>query len=414
MRAAIRVPEFRALLSSYVINRAGDVVGALALAVVVLDVTGSALATALLFVATQFLPGLVGPLLVTRLDRRPPSRLLVSLYLVEAGLFAALAALVHHAPVPVLILLAFLDASIAFVARTLTRATTATVLLPHDLMPEGKAAFNVALAAAMVAGPVAGGLMVALLGAGPALLLDAASFLVAALIVVRAPRLPTPVTPAGERGRLRAGLRYIARHPALRLVIGGEGLAFVLFYMVVPVTVVFAAESLHAGAGGYAAILAAWGVGIALGSALQARLARRAGPGLILAATAAVAVGYLGTGAAPTLAVACLASVVGGAGNGMQWASVEIVLHGLVDEAYRTRATAVLEALAAIAPGIGIVLGGALTSAFSPRAAYLVAGGGLLVLVIGVAAAIARSGRGPRRVARGALSAAAGSGPPGR
>ncbi len=59
----------------------------------------------------------------------------------------------------------------------------------------------------------------------------------------------------------------------------GEGLAFVFFYLVVPVTVVYASHSLHAGSGGYAAILTAWGAGIALGSLAQLRLARRAGTG---------------------------------------------------------------------------------------------------------------------------------------
>jgi MFS family permease len=102
---------------------------------------------------------------------------------------------------------------------------------------------------------------------------------------------------------------------------------------------------------------------------------------MILLSTAAVAIGYLGTAVAPTLAVACAASVVGGVGNGTQWASVETMLHQWVEETFRVRTAAVLEALAAIAPGIGIVLGGALTALVSPRAAYLLAGLGLLGLV---------------------------------
>src|SRR5436305_10211883 len=102
---------------------------------------------------------------------------------------------------------------------------------------------------------------------------------------------------------------------------------------------------------------------------------------MILISTTAVALGYLGTAAAPTIVRACAASVLGGIGNGTQWSSVETLLHRLVDEEFRTRTAAVLEALASLAPGVGILLGGALTVAFSPRAAYLVAGLGLLVLV---------------------------------
>ncbi len=394
VRAACRVREFRVLLISYTINRAGDVIGALALAVVVFAATGSALATAALFLAAQFVPGLIGPGIVSRIDRAAPGRILPGLYTAECFLFLLLAVVIHRVGVAPIIVLAFIDGTLAFAGRTITRSATASTLVPHDLMPEGKAAFNVALAAAMIGGPVLAGVAVSLLGASTALALDGASFFVAAVLIWSAPGLrvvpdgaaggagaPGTRGPEGADRRLRAGLRYISGNPTLRALIFGEGLAFVFFYLVVPVTVVYAERSLHAGAGGYAAILAGWGVGIAIGSGIQVRVARRVGPTMILLSTAAVAAGYLGTAAAPTLAVACAASVVGGIGNGTQWASVETAIHQVVDEAFRTRTAAVLEALAAIAPGIGIVVGGMLTALFSPRAAYLAAGLGLLVLV---------------------------------
>jgi Transmembrane secretion effector len=385
LRASLRVAEFRALLVSYVINRAGDVVGALALAVVVLGATGSALATAALFLATQFVPGMVGPVLVARIDRIATGRILAILYLVESALFAGLALLVDSAGIAPLIVLAFIDASLAFAARTITRSAAASTLKPHDLIPEGKAAFNIALGAAMIGGPVLAGLAVSLLGAPTALAIDGASFLLAAILIARVRGLRVaedrPVDHDRHTGRLGEGLRYLMAHPELRGLIAGEGLAFVFFYLVVPVTVVYAARSLHAGAGGYAALLACWGVGIAIGSVLQVGLARRVGVTAILVSTSAVALGYLGTAVAPSIAIACAASILGGIGNGTQWASVEIALHQLVDEQFRARTAAVLEALAAVAPGAGIALGGALTSLFSPRAAYLVAGAGLLVLV---------------------------------
>ena len=385
LRAALRVAEFRALLVSYVINRAGDVIGALALAVVILTLTGSALATATLFLATQFVPGLIGPAVVTRLDHLAPGRILPPLYVVECALFVVLAVTVDHVGAAPIIVLALVDATLAFAARTVTRSASASTLVAHDLVPEGKAAFNVALAGAMIGGPVLGGLAVALLGAPIALAIDGASFLIAAVVTLRASglRAVAPEPARNPSGRLREGLRYIASHPAIRSLIVGEGIAFVFFYLVVPVTVVYAAHSLHSGAGAYAAILASWGVGIAIGSAIQIRLARRVGSTMILVSTGAVALGYLGTAAAPTIALACAASVLGGVGNGTQWASVETALHQLVEESFRTRTAAVLEALAAIAPGAGILLGGMLTAVFSPRAAYVVAGCGLLVLIAG-------------------------------
>jgi MFS family permease len=104
---------------------------------------------------------------------------------------------------------------------------------------------------------------------------------------------------------------------------------------------------------------------------------------MILVSTGAVAAGYLGTAAAPSLAVACCASVIGGIGNGTQWAAVETVVHRLVAETFRARVAATLETLMAIAPGFGIVGGGVLAAAWSPRGAYYVAGGGACALIVG-------------------------------
>ena len=409
IRDALRIAEFRSLLISYVINRAGDVFGALALAVVVLSTTRSAIAIAALFLATQFLPGLAGPFLVTRIGAIPSGRILPLCYLVEACLFLILAAVSRHVGVTLIVALAFLDGTLAFAARSVTRATTASVLIPHDRLPEGKAAFNLALGAATVAGPVLGGIVLALLGPGPALVADGVSFLVAAVLVACTPGLRTRSDSDPNRTtrsrQMRASVRYIAGHATLRVLIFGEGIAFVFFYLVVPVTVVYATRSLHAGPAGYAAILASWGAGAVIGSTVHIRLARRVGHATILISTGAVAVAYVGTALAPTLLLACAASVLGGIGNGTQWASVETAVHKLVEERFRLRVAAILESMAAVAPGVGIILGGALTTLFSPRAAYLMAGLGLVALIS--AAALSRVlATEPQRIAAADLGSA--------
>jgi predicted MFS family arabinose efflux permease len=385
MRDTLRIAEFRGLLISYVINRAGDVFGALALAVVVLTTTRSAIAIAALFLATQFLPGLVGPFVVARIGAIPPGRILPLCYVVEACLFLVLAAISRHVGVTLIVALAFVDGTLAFAARSVTRATTASALVPHDLMPEGKAAFNLALGAATVAGPVLGGVVLALLGPATALVADGLSFLVAAILIACTPGLrarhESDAIGTTRSRQLRASVGYIAGHSKLRVLIFGEGIAFIFFYLVVPVTVVYATRSLHAGPAGYAAILASWGAGAVIGSTVHIRLARRIGHATILLSTAAVAVAYLGTALAPTLLLACGASVLGGIGNGTQWASVETAVHQFVEEHFRLRVAAILESMAAVTPGVGIILGGALTALFSPRAAYLAAGLGLVALI---------------------------------
>ena len=107
--------------------------------------------------------------------------------------------------------------------------------------------------------------------------------------------------------------------PALGRLLAAQGVAFIFFALVLPIEVVFAVETLDAGDTGYGLLLASWGVGMFIGSTLFAVLGRVRLPVLLVVSTAAIGAAYLGTSIAPTLAVACAASVVGGIGNGVQW-----------------------------------------------------------------------------------------------
>src|SRR5436305_15234449 len=89
----LRKPQFRRLAVSYGVNELGDWMGIVALSVLVFDQTGSALATALLFLGTRFLPAAVAPLLVARVEQPPPRFALPVIYCGEAAAFGALALL---------------------------------------------------------------------------------------------------------------------------------------------------------------------------------------------------------------------------------------------------------------------------------------------------------------------------------
>ena len=98
--------------------------------------------------------------------------------------------------------------------------------------------------------------------------------------------------------------------------------------------------------------------------------------------------------------MACLISVVGGAGNGVQWISVVTTLQEMTPTDYQARIVGLLESLGAAMPGVGYLIGGALVALGSPRTAYAVAGVGVLVLVL--AALIVRPRLGAGRSRRGA------------
>src|SRR3954447_7516764 len=70
--APLRVPGFKVLAGGYSINELSNWLGDIALAVFVFDQTGSPMATALLFMATRFVPAIVSPAVVARVDTLLP------------------------------------------------------------------------------------------------------------------------------------------------------------------------------------------------------------------------------------------------------------------------------------------------------------------------------------------------------
>ncbi len=103
---------------------------------------------------------------------------------------------------------------------------------------------------------------------------------------------------------------------------------------------------------------------------------------LILVSTAMIGAAYLGMAASQTLVLACLASIVGGAGNGIQWISVMTAIQEATPADYQMRIVGFLESLGAAMPGVGFLLGGALVALGSPRTAFLFAGIGVLALAL--------------------------------
>ena len=118
------------------------------------------------------------------------------------------------------------------------------------------------------------------------------------------------------------------------------------------------------------------------GSLVYAGVRDRSAALLILVSTAAIGVAYLGMAAAQSLLVACLLSVLGGTGNGVQWVSVMTALQEATPQQYQARVVGLLESSLAAMPGVGYLIGGGLTALGSPRTAYAVAGIGTLVLVL--------------------------------
>ncbi|HEU5252870.1 MAG TPA: MFS transporter [Solirubrobacterales bacterium] len=384
LTAPLRRPLFRRLAASYAINELGDWMGIIALSVLVFDRTESALATAALFLGTRFLPALLAPVLVTQAEKPPPRYALPVIYCGEAAAFGGLALLAGGsfslAPV---IVLAAVDGALALAGRALTRAVVATDLEPRGELRAGNALLNIAFTGGSAIGPALAGLIVAGFGVQSALLLDAVSFYLIACILFTAGSMPQAEPEPGRmRDRVRAGIAYIRGQTVLRRLLTAQGLAFVFFAAVLPVEVVYVKETLGSNDTGYGLMLACWGAGMVAGSLLFARLRQARLATLLFFSTLAVGAGYLGLAAAPTLAVACLASVLGGAGNGVQWVAAISAVQEMTAESMLARVMSVLESIGAAMPGVGFAVGGVIATVLSPRMTFLVAGAGVIAIVV--------------------------------
>jgi MFS family permease len=383
LRDPLRRPAFRRLALSYAVNEMGDWLGIVALSVLVFELTESALATALLFIGTGFLPALLTPVMVARLERPPPRFVLPTIYAGEAAAFGALALLAENFSLPAVVAVATVDGALALTARTLTRSVSAAMLEPEGELRAGNAVLNVAFTGGAAVGPAVAGAVVAVLGVQSALLLDAISFYVIACILLTARPMPhVEPEPGRLREQVRAGLGYIRRNGTLRRLLGAQAAALVFFSAVIPIEVIYAKETLNAGDTGYGLMLGSWGAGMVAGSVVFATLRRAPLPLLLFFSTVAIGAGYLGMAGAQTLAVACVASVVGGAGNGVQWVAVVSAVQELTVSTMQARVIGTLESVASATPGVGYLLGGVIASAWSPRAAFLVAGVGVMAIVV--------------------------------
>lgn len=391
---ALRIPGFGRLAATYTLNELADWLATIALSVLVYDATRDPLATTALFVAAKFLPGLLVPAFAARLDGLPVARLLSRLYVFETLALAGLALTAGTFWLPAVLVLALFDGTLAALARATTRSATVAVLEPREQLREGNAALNIGFSSMNAAAPVAAGALVALFTPAVVLGIAAAVFGVLAVLIHSAPGLPAgEAEPSVWRSRLREGIAYVRENRAVRTLLLGQAVVLILLTMVTPIEIVYAEESLGAGEVGLGALLTSWGAGMVIGSWLFARERSRTTPMLIVVSTVMLALGYVGMAVAPELYSACALSALGGIGNGVQWVAVVTALQEATDDRFQARVAGLLEAVMAIGPGIGFATGGVITALLSPRAAFAVAGGGvLLILAIGGLALRRRTG----------------------
>jgi MFS family permease len=400
VKPVLRIPVYRRLLAAYALNELAFMVGTVALALLVYRRTGSALGATAFFLASQFVPALISPIAVARLDQLSARAVLPVMHWFEAAIFVVLAWVASsHFSVAAVLALAFLDGVLALTARALTRAATVSVTAAAGLLREGNAVSNAAFSICFMFGPGLGGALVAVGNSSGALLANAAIFAVCGLVLATARGLPEPVPEREEaKGRVRAALAYAREVPEISRLLLLQAVGVLFFTISIPVEVVFAQHSLHAGAAGYGGMVSAWGAGAVAGAAVYARWRGRPNRELIVGGAASLGIGFAVMAAAPTLAVAIVGAALGGVGNGVESVAARTALQEEASDEWMAMMMSLYEALFQSVPGAGMLIGGGLTALGSPRTALAVASAGSLAVT--AAAWFALTGLGLRLAPR--------------
>jgi len=377
-------PRFVKLWVGQGISFIGDAFSAVALVILVAQITGSASAVGGILVA-RLLPTLASPLvgvLADRLDRR------AILVLSDLSRAILVLGLVFVRDVAILYLLAFLLG----VARTFfnptVRAAFPSVVGDGDLT-RANALISGTFSVSFAVGPALGGLLVATVGVNAAFVLDAATYLVSAVLLARVPlSLPEKSEEAGFVRELKSGLSYLggARVP-LAIVIGAF-LTILTANATIPAEIFLAKETFDAGNAGYGLLVSLWGGGMVLGSALMVVAGSRVRliP-LYFLSIFATALALAGTGLAPSFTLALSLLAVAGAANGIDNVATDTILQEQVPDALLGRVFSVRFLTYSAGEALAYPAGGLIVDAVGPRSTYLLAGtataaAGLLIFLV--------------------------------
>lgn len=216
---------------------------------------------------------LLAPVGGTIVDRVPAKALLAWLGLAQAGVCVALG-LLHGVAATIGLMLA-LSCLTAFAGPGYLALVPVAAGEAH--VAKGQGLIQAAQGLASVGGPILGGILVGATGQTWPLLVDAASFAVAAVAttLLRRDRRPGPAATIGEaesRGQWMAGVRLVMRDPILRPVEIVVAVFMLGLGMVNVAEVFFITQTLHGSALDYGLVGTAFGAGLVVGSIAAQRL----------------------------------------------------------------------------------------------------------------------------------------------
>lgn len=349
-----RNPQFARLWAAMLISFIGDWFNTIALAALVSRFTnGSGLAISLFLLARFLPPLLVTPLAGALADRLDRKRLLIISDLLRVAIVLGLLVIQSADQLWLLYVLTMLQFALGAVFEPVRSALTPATVRKEDLIGANVLG-SVTWSVALWLGALSGGLVAGTFGIATALVVDASSFLVSALLIMAIrPVYETSAETSTQGFRLRDivdGLRYARQRPDIGstlLVKFGGSIGNVDSLLIIYATVLFplfiggiSDTSDQAGALSLGILYTGFGIGAVIGLIVINRFndgsvmrMRR----LIVVGFALITLGWLLFGIAGSVWMAAFAMLIKAMGSNTYWTYSSVILQKTVDDEYLGR-----------------------------------------------------------------------------
>jgi MFS family permease len=381
IRAAFRTPGFSRLFAGLAASMFGDTLMLIVLSMWVKTLTGSNGAAGVTFL-WMTAPALLAPAFGYLVDRVPRRQFLVVANLASALMMLPLL-LVHDAGDVWIIYAVAFCYGISFVVVPGALNGLLKDLLAEDVLVDANASLSITREAFRLVGPLLGATLFALAGGWACALVDAATFVVAALAVGTLRVRESPRDEPSEHTKLRqelvAGLTFIRRTPLLLHTTLGLSIALLV--------IGFTESAIYAVLDAFGKpvsfvgpLLSVQGVGAIVGGLLAGRVVRRVGePLAVVLGLTVLALGVAGTAAAVDLWQLLVSVAVVGSGLPVTLVAFNTLLQRQTPSRLMGRVSTTVEVLTTTPQAVSIGMGAVLVGLLDYRLIFTIIAVGLLL-----------------------------------
>jgi MFS family permease len=371
--------QFVRLWSGLAVSNLGDWVYGLAVAVVLVRRTGSAHSLAILLICQVGFGALAGFLCGPLIDRFSRKLLMALSDIFRA---AALVFLLFGSPSPIhyYVVAALLGVFEALFLPSFQASIPN--LVPEERIVAANALTAVTFNFSVMIGPLVGGALIAKLGIRSVIAVDAASFLLSAVLVwstaLSAHQREGEVTSAWSD--LKEGIRYSLSTPLVRSIFLVTGVVMIGAAIKAPLEPLFILNTLHQPASSLGLVGGAWGLGMLFGSASAPSLSKRfSRQDILWVSILTVGGAVMLASRSPTLTPVLLLWLIAGAGNAMGTIAYETLLQQETPNEFRGRVFAASEGVLNLCYLGGVAIAGVMGGLIGFRWSLMVAGAGFIL-----------------------------------